>query len=225
MNTRTLWTLGWLAPAVLVACATNHPKVAAAAGKVNAPDEVRGATSCARINWWSGLLRMTAPSLVNSVDRSLYQARFKGQCNGLRLVDTIAFIVQTAAAGRQVRRGRTPGWDTLCIHVNYATRDRAPPPGKSGPRNRESLTSEPDERGEEPRSRSGGGGAKSTLCPAEQPSCEIRLMAAGAAPRVLRPTQAHSATGTLAPRRQSNTPDDRAGSRGISTSATFAEFR
>ena len=34
MKTRTPWILGWLLPAVLVACATDHPKSAATAGKV-----------------------------------------------------------------------------------------------------------------------------------------------------------------------------------------------
>jgi hypothetical protein len=39
----------------------------------------------------------TAPDdrtlIVNAADRSLYQARFKGTCTGLRLVDTIAFVM------------------------------------------------------------------------------------------------------------------------------------
>jgi hypothetical protein len=30
--------------------------------------------------------------IVNSVDRSLFEARFKRQCTGLRAVDTIAFV-------------------------------------------------------------------------------------------------------------------------------------
>ena len=34
MKTRTLWMLGWLLPAVLVACATNQSKAPATAGKV-----------------------------------------------------------------------------------------------------------------------------------------------------------------------------------------------
>jgi hypothetical protein len=94
MKTRTLWTLGWLAPAVLVACATNHPKAAGTAGKVT--PQMRSGSNELRTYQ---LLEWIAPDdrtlIVNGVDRSLYRARFKGQCTGLRLVDTIAFIVQT----------------------------------------------------------------------------------------------------------------------------------
>ena len=34
--------------------------------------------------------------VINAADRSLYEARFKGRCTGLRNVDTIAFIVPGA---------------------------------------------------------------------------------------------------------------------------------
>jgi hypothetical protein len=31
--------------------------------------------------------------ILNAMDRSLYEGRFRGRCTGLRLVDTIAFII------------------------------------------------------------------------------------------------------------------------------------
>jgi hypothetical protein len=34
--------------------------------------------------------------VVNSVDHALFRAQFKGRCNGLRLVDTVSFIVLDA---------------------------------------------------------------------------------------------------------------------------------
>src|SRR3954462_3624598 len=94
MKTRTLWTLGWLLPALLVACATNHSKEPATAGKVT--PQMRSGSNELRTYQ---LLEWIAPDdrnlIVNAVDRSLYRARFKRQCTGLRSVDTIAFIVQT----------------------------------------------------------------------------------------------------------------------------------
>jgi Family of unknown function (DUF6491) len=94
MKTRTLWMFGWLAPALLVACATNSHKTTDAAGKVT--PQMRSGSNEMRAYQ---LLEWIAPDdrtlLVNGVDRSLYRASFKGQCTGLRLVDTIAFIVQT----------------------------------------------------------------------------------------------------------------------------------
>jgi Family of unknown function (DUF6491) len=85
---------GALAPVLLVACATNHPKPDATTGKVT--PQMRSGSSELRAYQ---LLDWVAPDdrtlIVNSVDRSLYRAHFKRQCTGMRLVDTIAFIVQT----------------------------------------------------------------------------------------------------------------------------------
>jgi hypothetical protein len=36
--------------------------------------------------------------VVNGVDRSLFEARFRGGCAGLRLANSIAFIIPTGAA-------------------------------------------------------------------------------------------------------------------------------
>jgi len=94
MKTRTVWTFGWLLPALLVACATDHPKAPAAAGKVT-PQMRSGSNEMRSYQ----LLEWIAPDdhnlIVNAVDRSLYRARFKRQCTGLRSVDTVAFMVVT----------------------------------------------------------------------------------------------------------------------------------
>src|SRR5690242_3142220 len=87
-----LGTLGWLLPALLVACATPHPKSGGTDSKVT--PQMRSGSSELRTYQ---LVDWIAPDdrtlIVNSVDRSLYRAQFKRQCTGLRLVDTIAFIV------------------------------------------------------------------------------------------------------------------------------------
>jgi hypothetical protein len=94
MKTRIVWRLGWLGLGLLVACATNSSKVAATAGKVT--PQMRSGSSELRTYQ---LVDWIAPDdrtlIVTSVDRSLFRARFKRQCHGLRLVDTIAFIVPT----------------------------------------------------------------------------------------------------------------------------------
>jgi hypothetical protein len=94
MKTPRAWTLSWLLPAALLACAANHPQVTATEGKVT-PQMRPGSTELRTYQ----LLDWIAPDdrtlIVNSADRSLFRASFKHQCTGLRLVDTIAFIVQT----------------------------------------------------------------------------------------------------------------------------------
>jgi hypothetical protein len=94
MNIRTAWTLGWLAPALLVACATNHSNSAATPGKVT-PQMRSGSNELRTYQLVDWIAPDDRTLLVNSVDRSLFRASFKNQCTGLRLVDTIAFIVQT----------------------------------------------------------------------------------------------------------------------------------
>jgi len=94
MKTPRAWRLGWLLPAALVACATNHPQVAATAEKVT-PQMRPGSTELRTYQLVDWIAPDDRTLIVNSVDRSLFRARFKRQCTGLRLVDTIAFIVQT----------------------------------------------------------------------------------------------------------------------------------
>jgi hypothetical protein len=96
MKTRSLWIIGCLAPLVMGACASRQAAPTQVGGKVT--PQMRSGSPELRaykvVDW-------TAPDdhtlIVNAADRSLYQARFKGQCTGLRLVDTIAFIVPTAS--------------------------------------------------------------------------------------------------------------------------------
>jgi Family of unknown function (DUF6491) len=96
MKTLNMWNLGWLVPAAaaLVACATHHPKEPATTGKVT-PQMRSGSNELRTYQMVDWIAPDDRTLIVNSVDRSLFRARFKGQCEGLRLVDTIAFIVQT----------------------------------------------------------------------------------------------------------------------------------
>src|ERR1700759_138651 len=94
MKTRAPRTLGWLLPVLLVDCASNPPAPPATAGKVT--PQMRSGSNELRTYQ---LLEWIAPDdhnlIVNGIDRSLYRARFRRQCTGLRSVDTLAFIVQT----------------------------------------------------------------------------------------------------------------------------------
>jgi hypothetical protein len=113
-----LGTLGWLAPLALVACATSsHPRAkpsgaaptSAAASGVGASAAAAATDSTGKITpqlrSGSNELRSfsvdtwIAPDdhtlILDAVDRSLFAGRFKSACTGLRLVNTIAFIVPT----------------------------------------------------------------------------------------------------------------------------------
>jgi hypothetical protein len=131
MNTRTLWTLGWLIPATLVACATNHPNVTATAGKVT--PQMRSGSNELRAYQ---LVEWIAPDdrtlIVNAVDRSLYRARFKAQCTGLRMVDTIAFIVQTPLQVEKYEGVVLPD-GTRCAFTSITRLETGPVPGKDSP--------------------------------------------------------------------------------------------
>ena len=131
MKTRTLWMLGWWLPAVLVACATNQPKGAATAGKVT-PQMRSGSNEMRSYQ----LLEWIAPDdhnlIVNAVDRSLYRARFKRQCTGLRSVDTIAFIVQTPPQVDKYEGVVLPD-GTRCVFTSIARLDTGPAPVKGAP--------------------------------------------------------------------------------------------
>src|SRR5262249_39243086 len=94
MKTRIPWRLGWLAPAVLVACATNPPKEAGTSAQVT-PQMRSGGNELRTYQLLDWIAPDDRPLIVTSVDHSLFRARFKRQCTGLRQVDTIAFIVQT----------------------------------------------------------------------------------------------------------------------------------
>jgi Family of unknown function (DUF6491) len=131
MKHRILWTLGWmLLPPALAACATNQSKGAAAAGKVT--PQMRSGSNELRTYQ---LVEWIAPDdrtlLVNSVDRSLYRARFKGQCTGLRLVDTLAFIVQTPPQIDRYEGVVLPD-GTRCAFTSITRLDTGPAPVKEG---------------------------------------------------------------------------------------------
>jgi Family of unknown function (DUF6491) len=125
---RRMVGLGWLAPALLAACATNHPKPVATAGTVT--PQMRSGSSDLR-NYQ--LIAWIAPDdrnlIVNSVDRSLYRAQFKRQCPGLRLVDTIAFIVQTPPQFEKSEGVVLPD-GTRCAFISITRLETAPAHGK-----------------------------------------------------------------------------------------------
>jgi hypothetical protein len=131
MKTRTLWMLGWLLPAALVACATNPSKAPATAGKVT--PQMRSGSNELRTYQ---LLEWIAPDdhnlIVNAVDRSLYQARFKRQCTGLRTVDTIAFIVQTPPQVDKYEGVVLPD-GTRCVFTSITRLDTGVEPAKGVP--------------------------------------------------------------------------------------------
>jgi hypothetical protein len=130
MKIPRMWRLGWLLPAALAACAANHPQVAATAGKVT-PQMRPGSTELRTYQ----LLDWIAPDdrtlLVNSLDRSLFRARFKRQCTGMRLVDTIAFIVQTPPQVEKYQGVVLPN-GTRCEFTSLTKLETAPTRSKDG---------------------------------------------------------------------------------------------
>jgi hypothetical protein len=130
MKTPLAWKLGWLVPAALVACAAHHPQVAGTAGKVT--PQMRPGSNELRTYL---LVDWIAPDdrtlIVNSVDRSLFRASFKRQCTGLRLVDTIAFIVQTPPQVEKYQGVVLPD-GTRCAFTSITRLETAPARGKDG---------------------------------------------------------------------------------------------
>jgi hypothetical protein len=130
MKTPIVWRLGWLLPAALVACTTNHPQVAATAEKVT-PQMRPGSTELRTYQLVDWIAPDDRTLLVNSVDRSLFRARFKRQCTGLRLVDTIAFIVQTPPQVEKYQGVVLPN-GTRCAFTSVTRLETAPAHGKDG---------------------------------------------------------------------------------------------
>ena len=131
MKTPIARRLGWLLPAVLVACATHHPQVVATAGKVT-PQMRPGSTELRTYQLVDWIAPDDRTLIVNSVDRSLFRARFKRQCTGLRLVDTIAFIVQTPPRIEKYQGVVLPN-GTRCAFTSVTRIETAPAPNKDGP--------------------------------------------------------------------------------------------
>jgi hypothetical protein len=123
----------WLLAGVLAACATNHPKPASAGIKVT-PQMRSGSNDLRAFQ----LLDWIAPDdrtlIVNSTDRSLFKAQFKRQCMGLRLVDTLAFIVPTPPQVAQYQGVVLPD-GTRCVFTSMTRLETAPAPAhsKDGP--------------------------------------------------------------------------------------------
>jgi hypothetical protein len=130
MKTPIVWRLSWLAPAALVACAANHPQVAATAEKVT-PQMRPGSTELRTYQLVDWIAPDDRTLIVNSVDRSLFRARFKRQCTGLRLVDTIAFIVQTPPQVEKYQGVVLPN-GTRCAFTSVTRLETAPAHSKDG---------------------------------------------------------------------------------------------
>jgi hypothetical protein len=130
MKTLSLWRLAWLAPAALAACAANHPQVADTAGKVT-PQMRSGSTELRTYQLIDWIAPDDRTLIVNSVDRSLFRARFKHQCTGLRLVDTIAFIVQTPPQVEKYQGVVLPN-GTRCAFTSVTRLETAPAHSKDG---------------------------------------------------------------------------------------------
>jgi hypothetical protein len=88
-----------LATLTLAGCASHSARsgaaaAAAAAGPGKLTPQMRSGS--AELRAWQ-IQDWIAPDdrtlVVNAVDRSLFRARFKGRCNGVRLADTVSFIV------------------------------------------------------------------------------------------------------------------------------------
>jgi hypothetical protein len=90
--TRTSWILGWWVPLALGACVTQQPKPQDSVGKVS-PQMRSGSTELRAYQIADWIAPDDRTLILNAMDRSLYEGRFRGQCTGLRLVDTIAFII------------------------------------------------------------------------------------------------------------------------------------
>lgn len=91
MTTQTAWLLGWLVPLALGACAASQSQPQPASDKVT-PQMRSGSTELRTYQVHDWIAPDDRTLLVNALDRSLFEGRFKGECAGLRLVDTIAFI-------------------------------------------------------------------------------------------------------------------------------------
>jgi len=104
--------------------------VAATAGKVT-PQMRSGSTELRTYQLVDWIAPDDRTLLVNSVDRSLFRARFKRQCTGLRLVDTIAFIVQTPPQIEKYEGVVLPD-GTRCAFTSITRIETAPAHGKDG---------------------------------------------------------------------------------------------
>src|SRR5579872_1209558 len=92
MGGRALGTAGWLAPLMLAGCAIAPSKPEPTAGKVT-PQMRSGSAELRSYQILDWIAPDDRTIIVNGMDRTLFEGRFRGQCTGLRLVNTLAFIV------------------------------------------------------------------------------------------------------------------------------------
>jgi Family of unknown function (DUF6491) len=125
MKSRTRYRLGWLACLALVACAARQPNPPAPPEKVT-PQLRSGSNELHTYqvdNW-------VAPDdhtlIVNAVDRSLFEGRFRNQCTGLKRVNTIAFIVQTPPQVEKYQGVVLPD-GTRCPFTSFVRLETSPP--------------------------------------------------------------------------------------------------
>lgn len=96
MTHAALYRLGWIAALALGACAAPAQKPDAAPGKVTA--QMRsGATELRAYQVMDWIAPDDRTLIVNAADRSLYEGRFRSTCAGLRLANSIAFIIPAGA--------------------------------------------------------------------------------------------------------------------------------
>jgi hypothetical protein len=85
--------LGALASLALSACAGQSARTMPEGGKVT-PQMRSGGPELRAFQIEDWIAPDDRTLIVTALDRSLYRARFKGRCSGMRLADTIAFVVQ-----------------------------------------------------------------------------------------------------------------------------------
>lgn len=159
-----LGVLGWIAPLALVACATTSghpnaktpgaaPATSSAAGSgagagANATATAAATDSTGKITpqLRSGSTELRtfsvdtwiAPDdhtlILDAVDRSLFAGRFKSPCTGLRLVNTIAFIVPTPPQVDKYQGVVLPD-GKRCSFTSLTRVDTSLPPVKDGTAN------------------------------------------------------------------------------------------
>ncbi len=130
MKTLLVWTFGLLAALLAASCATERPHSAAVSGTVT-PQMRSGSNELRTYQIVDWIAPDDRNLIVNSVDRSLYRARFKSPCTGLRLVNTIAFIVRTPPQVEKYEGVVLPD-GKRCEFASITRLETAPSHGKDG---------------------------------------------------------------------------------------------
>ena len=127
-SVRPAWLvlLGALAPLAFAACAGPSARAMPEGGKLT-PQMRSGSPELRAFQLEDWVAPDDRTLIVTALDRSLYQARFKGRCNGMRLADTIAFVVQEPLQIDKFSGGVLPD-GTHCAFASV-TRLVAPPAG------------------------------------------------------------------------------------------------